>query len=501
MTKCLLVAALSLAAALPSAAQYPGQYPSGGQYPAGGQYPSGGQYPPGQYPPGQYPGNGGGISLPRRSKNKKDKADANKQPDFSAEGRTVSNDGKKLVIATNDGRTIMLTLTAQTKFTHSGADIPGSQIVPRTTVRIEAIEDDEAYLTATSVELTKNAPVEAPDDTADGRPNLNRRNQAAQNQTGADDNTNPQEELAAPTILHTPDAPGRPVLRRGRPNNNPANEDSDTANGTQLNSAKPLAPPAQSAKAQQQSSEDFTINTDTEQPEVSKPGAPDLISRSKEWAQTFTEGLPNYVCEQMTTRYMEQSRSSGWDAQDVVTAKVIYEDGKESYKEITVGGKRTNKSMLELGGSTSTGEFASTLRSLFSPASRAQFKFYQSTAVTNSPAGIYDFKVALANSDWFINVGAQSLRPAYSGSVWIDKQTAQVRRIEMSANNIPKDFPLDTMEWAVDYESVSLGTSKFLLPVHAENLACQRGSTICTKNTTDFRDYHKYSGESTIVFK
>jgi hypothetical protein len=37
--------------------------------------------------------------------------------------------------------------------------------------------------------------------------------------------------------------------------------------------------------------------------------------------------------------------------------------------------------------------------------------------------------------------------------------------------------------------------------VHAENLGCQRGSSICTKNSIDFRDYHKYSGESTITFK
>ena len=204
----------------------------------------------------------------------------------------------------------------------------------------------------------------------------------------------------------------------------------------------------------------------------------------------------------MTTRYMEQSKSSGWEAQDVLTAKVIYEDGKEEYKEITVGGKRTNKSMLEVGGgSTSTGEFASTLRSLFSDASRAEFKLNQSTSIGRTPAVIYEFQVPLRNSDWFINVGGQSLRPSYSGSVWIDKNTTEVRRIEMKAENVPKDFPMDTILWAVDYESVSLGTSKFLLPVHAENISCQRGSTICSKNETDFRDYHKYSGESTIEFK
>jgi hypothetical protein len=96
--------------------------------------------------------------------------------------------------------------------------------------------------------------------------------------------------------------------------------------------------------------------------------------------------------------------------------------------------------------------------------------------------------------------GGQALRPAYSGSVWIDRSTAQVRRIEMQAENIPKDFPLDSLQWAVDYENVPLGTASFLLPVHAENLACWRGSPMCTKNQVDFRDYHKYSGESTITF-
>ena len=71
----------------------------------------------------------------------------------------------------------------------------------------------------------------------------------------------------------------------------------------------------------------------------------------------------------------------------------------------------------------------------------------------------------------------------------------------MQADKIPKDYPLDTVQSSVDYEMVSLGSSKFLLPVHAEQLSCQRGSSFCSKNTIDFRDYHKYSGESTIVFK
>jgi hypothetical protein len=199
---------------------------------------------------------------------------------------------------------------------------------------------------------------------------------------------------------------------------------------------------------------------------------------------------------------MEQSRSEGFVAQDVVSAKVVYEDGKEDYRGIMVGGKHTNKSMRDLGGTTSTGEFASTLRSLFSGRVNAEFKFVQSSTVGKTAVAVYDLKVTLPRSDWEIQIGGQRLHPAYSGSVWVDKATAEVRHIEIQADNIPKNFPGDTEAMTVDYEPVRLGSSNtFLLPVHSENLGCFRGTSICDKNAIDFRDYHKYSGESSVEFK
>ncbi|HZQ52323.1 MAG TPA: hypothetical protein VFB14_09010 [Bryobacteraceae bacterium] len=441
-----------------------------------GQYPGG--YPPGTYPPGTYPGGpmggGSGIPIPHRQK-KGQSGDTSKLPTLSADGTTVSNDGKKLVISTNDGRTLTMAINQKTQFTRSGNNVEATEIVPRTTVHVEAAEDENANLTAVKIELVKDAPA-----------------QAAASAGAAGD-----EDRTRPTILDSPDAPDRPILHRGKP------KDVDESNDSPVAEAKNTAPvkPATAPPTKKESSDDFTIDGETAHVQARATAASELIAKTKQWAMTFTNGLPNYVCQQMTTRYMEQSRSSGWEPLDVITAKVVYEDGKEAYKEITVGGKRTNKSMLELGGSTSTGEFASTLRSLFSDASQAQFNYYQATTLQGTPAAIYDFKVPLRNSDWFINVGGQSLKPAYSGSVWIERSTGVVRRIEMQADHIPVDFPLDSIEWAVDYDTVSLGTAKFLLPVHAENLACQRGSSICTKNATDFRDYHKFAGESTITFE
>jgi hypothetical protein len=483
----LIVSAAMLASL--AAAQYPGQYPPG-QYPPG----QGGQYPPGQYPPGQgpIPGSGGGISIPHRDKkkNQKQKEAENAAPTFSAQGYTLSSDDKKLVIGTEDGRTITMTVTPKTTYSRSGADISSSKIIPRTTVKIDAIEDDESFLTVTKVELVKDAPPEEEQQrgpaTAPVKP-MSPAEVAAERPDSLSMRPEP------PNLGQAPDDPNKPVLRRGIPKKKDSDDGADTTTPVAKN--KPPSAPA----PKKEDPTDFVIGGETAAAKPPASAANALIEKTKEWAQTFTQGLPNFLCQQMTTRYMERSKSEGWTAMDVVTAKVVYEDGHENYKEITVGGKRTDKSMMDLGGSTSTGEFATILMSLFS--GRATFKFFESTSLSGSPASIYDFKVTLPNSDWTITVGGQSLRPAYSGSVWIDKASAQVRRIEMSANNVPKDFPLDAVESAVDYQEVRLGTALFLLPTHAENLSCQRGSTICSKNDIDFRDYHKYSGESTIVFK
>jgi len=451
-------------------AQYPGQYPPG-QYPPG-------QYPPGQYPPGQgQPG--GGLSIPRRHKKTDDKnKDVSNLPTIAADGFTLSRESKKLVVGVNDGRILTMTVDAKTAFLKGDTAIQASKIEEGSFVHVEAAEDDEAFLTAVKVTLLKDPEPQAPKPAEPGA-------KAA-----------PPMDPKLAAELNRPaatDAPDRPILRRGRP---PEKNEYPEDEPPPAPVKKPAATTTASAK---KDSDDFTITNENAEHKHFE-GDDEQIQRSKDWAETFTQGLPNYVCQQVTTRYQQESRSSGWQAVDVVTAKIVFENGHEDYREITVGGKRTNKSMMEIGGSTSTGEFAGYLQGLFI-GNRAKFKFYQSTSVTGTPAAIYDFTVPLQRSDWRIIVGGQELRPQYSGSVWLEKSTGQVRRIEFQADKVPKDFPYDSVQTAVDYQSIRLGTAEFLLPIHAENIACKRGTSICSKNEIDFRDYHKYSGESTIIYK
>jgi hypothetical protein len=57
------------------------------------------------------------------------------------------------------------------------------------------------------------------------------------------------------------------------------------------------------------------------------------------------------------------------------------------------------------------------------------------------------------------------------------------------------------VETVTEYAYVRLGDAQqYLLPVHSESLSCQRGTPYCSRNVIDFRNYHKYTGESSIKF-
>lgn len=441
------LAALTAILALPLAAQLPFPYPTGE------------------------------AKIPSPRHHGRHKGDQAQQQIIEADGVTVSNDSSKLVVHTPDGRWLTMTVTPETKFTQNGSSISASGIAPGKRVHVSAAEDDQANLTAVTVELLKNVPAPAPT--------------PAEGPAAASKPARSSSEAPVPgdqpAILTPPDAPGAPILRHGKPHD-------ASLYGSSTSSSDVSAPAKQS-----DGNFDFTITSPTPSPAV-HARFDALVEKARSWVANFTSGLPNYLCNQDTTRYVQESRDSEWEAQDVVTAKVIYDHGREQYSDITVGGRKTKKSMMQLGGQTSTGEFASLLYSLFNPGRQAEFTFKNSGSADDRPVAIYNFKVLLPRSDWSIIVGGQLLRPAYSGTVWIDRKSAVVRRLQMQANNIPHDFPMDYVETAVDYDMVSLGAQQFLLPIHASNISCERGSTVCAKNTIDFRDYHKFEGSSTITY-
>ncbi len=251
-------------------------------------------------------------------------------------------------------------------------------------------------------------------------------------------------------------------------------------------SESPAPPPATQTQADTQPDAAHT-------PDATAP----LIERARYAAFQFSQKLPNFICQE----YMARNVQRGQDSRplDIVSAEVVYNDGQESYRNIKVGGRPTDKSMMEVGGSRSTGEFASMLLDLFASNTDAQFEGGSRTVISGSIAQVYDFRVRKENSHWEVEAESQKTHPAYKGSVWVDPATARVLRIEMQAIDLPPDFPMDRIETAVDYAYTSIAGNSSLLPVHAETLGCGRGSPDCSHNIIDFRNYHQF--KATVKIK
>ncbi len=303
------------------------------------------------------------------------------------------------------------------------------------------------------------------------------------------------------------DDPDRPRLKRttGSSNSTPPSTSSDStaadarpslqadvSNGVTRTPPPPLA----GAPDEERSSATGNIRE-------SLPGSGDpFIDQTREEAFSFTETLPNYVVKQYTTRYaarLARGSQTSWQALDTVTADVIEEGGTEKYKNILVNGQ-VPRVDVEKTGSWSRGEFSSLQLDVLAPNTNAHFHGKKATTIVNRAAFLYDFSVEQPNSHWHIEADGQSEQPAYTGSIWIDKENHRVLRIELSAQNLPRAFPLDTVESAVDYDYVLIGDGKYLLPVHSEALSCAHGANGCTRNVIEFRNYKKFTADSNITF-
>jgi hypothetical protein len=298
------------------------------------------------------------------------------------------------------------------------------------------------------------------------------------------------------------DDPGPPKLQRGRParrQTSDSDEPDQSTQPAQVASAKPPASAAPMPIPNRPEVETATVAPSRPAPAVTEHHDA-VIEKARDRAGEFTETLPNYVCQEFMARFVNTTHTINWQPQDVVSTEVVYENGKESYRNVTVNNKKV-KGIEQSGGAWSTGEFGTVLVDLFSPLTSADFRYRRESAASGKSALVYDFTVDQPNSHWNIIEASQSYKPAYRGTVWIDKRTYRVLRIEMQASRFPEDFPLDKVESATDYDYVRFATEQqFLMPVHAETLSCQRGTNLCAMNKIDFRNYHKYTGESVITF-
>jgi hypothetical protein len=457
---------------------YPTPYP-GGQYPPG-QYPPG-SYPPGSYPPGQYPpgtiGLPGGVNLPvprlpsKKSKDKDSDSNSVRVPLRAADGTLRELGEKNLYLETAKHKILKFRTLAKTQFRDKeGEQVRDSLLKPGDQLSVEVNGDDPE--TALRVIFVRKGTTDeriAADKPFD--------HDSAQTPLEADTHSAGTMEVAAePSGRSKPDT-----------SDNGDREIPTLAKAGAPDSTQPVEkaePPVENAKP------------------AARPNgtADDIISSARDAADRLTEGLPNFLVQQNTTRYFSRVLPPQWQVLDVVTAELASVDGKEDYRNIMVNGRPSSRP-VEKTGAWSTGEFQTTLDSLLNPYTEAAFHKTKDDTIDGRSAYTYGFQVKQRNSNWDIHApDGSKATPAYSGTVWIDKATFNVIRIEEQTGPLPASFPFDKAESVVEYGFINIDGKTYTLPLQSEILTCQRGTSNCTKNEIRFQNYRKFGADSNITF-
>ncbi len=227
-----------------------------------------------------------------------------------------------------------------------------------------------------------------------------------------------------------------------------------------------------------------------------------LIEQAREAAATFLESLPNYVCQEQTTRYVSETRQPSWNVVDVVSAEVVYDDHQESYRNLQINGRPTKKSP-EDSGAWSTGEFGTILGNLFAPQSATEFKYVQEDTIAHRATSVFDFKVH-AGAFQLEDLGARAVYRAHLQGFGLDRQADRASAANRDAGQrgsrgVPGDYALKP-RWITTPSAWEPPTSSSCRCMR-EALSCWRNSNECQRNVIEFRNYHKFEGESIIKFE
>jgi hypothetical protein len=224
-----------------------------------------------------------------------------------------------------------------------------------------------------------------------------------------------------------------------------------------------------------------------------------LLQRARNIMAGNLQRLPNYTCLQTIERVERAGLNRKARLLDVVRIEVALVNGKELFA--WPGSGRfvdTEISQMVTGGAIGTGNFALHAKAIFQTNS-PRFTYAGEGDWNGRPAHRWDFVVAQRQSGYTLRVSGKEAVVGYHGSFWADRQSLDLLRLEVHADDIPPELGLDAAADAVEYGRADIGGQSFLLPVRSELRMVGLDASM-NENRTRFASCRQYAGESTLLF-
>jgi hypothetical protein len=209
--------------------------------------------------------------------------------------------------------------------------------------------------------------------------------------------------------------------------------------------------------------------------------------------------LPNYTCLQSIER-SRRSASGRTQLIDLVRLEVALVNGNELYA--WPGSKKfQDTKIIDMvkGGAIGSGNFALHAKAVFQSSS-PRFIYVGERILEDGRKTLrWNYVVPLPLSGFTLRVLPHEETVGYYGSFWADASSLDVVRLEVRADDIPRQLRIETTADAMEYKRVTIGEEDFLLPAHSE-LRMTGLDGVENINRTTFSGCKQFAGESTISF-
>ena len=140
-----------------------------------------------------------------------------------------------------------------------------------------------------------------------------------------------------------------------------------------------------------------------------------LLDEVRDYAINYTRRLPDFICLEQTRRYEDPAGRQAWRPVDVLTARLSYFNQKEDYKLISQNGRAvTDLPYASIGGAFSVGDFGTSMRTVFDPASHATFAWKRWATLRGRRAHVFSYRVPPEYSTYMLRYEGDEGRDAES---------------------------------------------------------------------------------------
>lgn len=227
-----------------------------------------------------------------------------------------------------------------------------------------------------------------------------------------------------------------------------------------------------------------------------------IVAQAREMALEYAAGLPNFLCAETVRRYAGKYGSVE-KLRDTLTVDVSFNGKTDRYRLRAINGKGTVKSLYEVGGFRSSGDFGGLQRMVFDPAVEASFRWEGRLRIGGRLAQVFSFRFGAAHSQYVLNFEAfrkgTRMIAGGEGMIYLDPETHKVVRLRIEAVGIPPDWAVRRAVSELEYGLAEIAGREYLLPKTSEMRLYTKGGPY--RNAIEFGEYRRFAGEASISFE